>query len=64
MQRQRRLDGSPHTRHGASALRPLGPTLHLGEDKLSKGYSLNVDKDEDKKPHCDPDEIMKAYLEF
>lgn len=59
MQRQRRIDGTPHTKTGRTALKPRGPELQL--DGLSKSYSINAD--DDKKEHCDPDEIMKAYLD-
>ncbi len=59
MQRQRREDGTPYTVGGATALRPLGPKLVL--NSLSKSYSLNAEeKDSDK--HCDPDEVLKAYM--
>ncbi len=59
MQRQRRIDGTPHTVTGAMCLQPEGPQLTL--DGLEKSYSLTAKDDE--KESCDPDEVMKAYLE-
>ncbi len=59
MQRQRRIDGTPHTITGVMCDRPEGPSLTL--DSLEKSYSITA-KDDDKEP-CDADAVMKAYLE-
>ena len=62
MQRQRRLDGTPHTVTGVMCDRPQGPQLTLdGLGGLEKSYHANTDdKDED----CDsPDDVMKAYMD-
>lgn len=64
MQRQRQADGSPHTRHGHSKLRPEGPRLHLGSDKISKSKDASLNERKESDPAPDPDAVVKAYLNF
>jgi len=67
MQRQRRLDGTPHTVGGRTALRPEGPKLEL--NSLKKGLSPDPEQGGvlDTSPKMfttlNPDEVIKAYLE-
>ena len=61
MQRQRRKDGTPYTRGGATSLRPEGLALYLGDDKVSKG---SLDESGTSEPVLDPTEVVKAYLKF
>jgi len=61
LQAQRRLDGTPLTRHARTALYPKGPELYLGEEHVSKG-SLNAKDENDSPPKLDPDEVVKAFL--
>lgn len=58
---QRNADGTPHTRHGPSALTPppAGPKLSLND--LSK--SAKPEKAEKVDETLDADEVVKAYLE-
>jgi hypothetical protein len=67
MERQRRLDGTPHTKTGRTALRPEGPTLYLGSERLSKGVKDSADCADPKdrknpKPALDADDVIKAFL--
>ena len=61
IQRQRRLDGTPHTVTGYQCDKPEDPVIYLGSDKISKS-SLNADDHKEKTSACDPDEVIKAYL--
>lgn len=64
IQRQRRIDGTPHTVTGRLAHKPQGPELYLGDDKVKKSYSSSLTAcDEDKKETLDVDAVVKAYLE-
>lgn len=58
---QRNEDGTPHTKHGASALTPppAGPQLRLNDLEKSKKESKNEEPAE----VIDPDKIVKSYLE-
>ena len=59
MQQQRREDGSPYTRHGASSLRPPGPQLRLDDlDKISKARKEEKVEEEE----LDVDEVIKSFL--
>jgi len=58
--RQRRADGTPYTRQGATALGPEEPGLYLGDDKVSK----SVEAQKEVVPTPDPCSVIKAYLSF
>lgn len=69
-QQQRALDGTPYTRHGASALTPplAGPKLYLNgleksmdDPDLEKDLAADTAPPESKKS-LDPSVVVKAYL--
>lgn len=62
MQRQRYEDGSQHSKARPSRLGPPGVSLVLGEDKIDKSKSVNVDRDDGDRDDVDPDEVVKNYL--
>lgn len=64
IQRQRHVDGTPHTRTGLTGLRPPEPTLYL--EGISKGVGSDGVKDDraNPRPNLDPDSVVKAFLDF
>lgn len=61
IERQRMADGTPHTNTRPSAVEAKDYDLYIGEDKVTKSKkkddkSLNAKK-------CDPDEVIKAFME-
>ena len=58
IQRQRAIDGTPHTITGTMAIKPDEPELYLEGHRMSKSVK------EDPKPAYDPDAVVKAYLAY
>lgn len=63
IERQRKLDGTPHTSNRQSAFRPKDTELYIGEDKISKASlpdakSVSAQSERD----IDPDEVVKAFM--
>lgn len=64
IERQRKLDGTPHTSSHPNGIEPKGTELYIGEDKISKASlpdakSVSAQMDND----IDPDEVVKAFME-
>ncbi len=61
---QRDLDGSPHTRHGASALTPplAGPKLFIADMQKATSGDANPRGRTSSDPDKDPTKVVKSYL--
>lgn len=67
MQVQRLADGTPHTRAGASALRPPEPELVMPASLINKGSLVEKYDSRPKPPKqepADPMTVVKSYLAF
>lgn len=65
MQRQRELDGTPHTRTPATALHPPDPVLSLPNTMVKKGSLVEKFDERPKAPKQDPEDpmtVVKSYL--
>ena len=63
IERQRKLDGTPHTSSRPSAFKPKQTELYIGSDKISKASlpdakSVSAQMEDD----VDPDEVVKAFM--
>ena len=57
LQRQRREDGTPHTKLRPSSIGARDYDLFIGEDKVEKSVEAQATRDD-----IDPDEVIKAYM--
>ena len=60
IQRQRKMDGSPFTRYGATDLKAPDMKLKLKDLESTKKSVEATRRDEDE--NLDPDEVVKAWL--